>query len=203
MVNKKDNSLISIARKLESKVLESKEGFVDKLISESLIDSQLAYYDTDDLLAINLDEILDPNKKKSDIELKMILAAKDLSNELNVTETVYTPIVIMLLISLVHGRTNETRALFSVLMSAAAHIMTLQSGAEKLGALGGRPEHVRKGEALDMARKRWEQIPYASVNHVATYVKSKLESKYTDAPKLPSIKAWLKKADLNPRKKQE
>lgn len=70
-----------------------------------------------------------------------------------------------------------------------------------LGSKGGRPEHPRKEEALKIARERWEKIPYASISSVASYVKSKLEEKYTDAPKLPSIKSWLNKANLKPIKK--
>lgn len=189
----KSKTLISVAKDIESKIIEDKSEFISRGINGIFGDKNSGLYsDTADLALIKVDEILDPQRDKTDIEQKLIDAANDLTGYYGVSKDVYGPLIIILILSLLHERTHESTAIFNVLLSAAVHTHTLENGASKLGSLGGRPEHVRKKEAIELAKKRWEMTPQASISNVATYVKSKLESKYTDAPKLPSIKAWIK-----------
>ena len=68
------------------------------------------------------------------------------------------------------------------------------------GRKGGRPEHPRKAEAIQIAKIKWEQMEYASVNVVATTVKHQLEKKYTDAPSVAAIKKWLNNAGIAPKR---
>ncbi|MEG9294510.1 hypothetical protein ACPEF7_04690 [Klebsiella sp. K769] len=69
-----------------------------------------------------------------------------------------------------------------------------------LGARGGRPANRHKAEACDIAKSKWEQMEYASVNVVATTVKHQLEKKYTDAPSVAAIKKWLNNAGIAPKR---
>ncbi|HCD7072471.1 TPA: hypothetical protein NDY40_000185 [Klebsiella pneumoniae] len=68
------------------------------------------------------------------------------------------------------------------------------------GRKGGRPEHPRKAEALKIGKAKWEQMPYASVNVVATTVKHQLDKSYTDAPSVAAIKKWLNSAGIAPKR---
>ncbi|KMK16753.1 hypothetical protein ABW09_18395 [Pluralibacter gergoviae] len=69
-----------------------------------------------------------------------------------------------------------------------------------LGSHGGRPASRHKAEACEIAKSKWEQMAYASVNVVATTVKHQLDKSYTDAPSVAAIKKWLNSAGIAPRR---
>lgn len=135
--------------------------------------------------------------------VRVIDMAKKLCNGLGVSDRAFLDVMIMSIIHLIKGERLQAQALIKATMSHMVGVLLLSDAPREIGRSGGRPEHKRKAEAIEMAQKRWEQMPRASLSSVATYVKSKLESKYTDTPKLPSIKAWLKKANLKPDEKLE
>lgn len=194
----KHSPLISLASELEQKALSEMHDFIEGLIIDSIKDAHSGeYFDTEDLLKINMEEILDETREKTEIEMNVIDNARDLAGVFNVPEKSFTPVIISFICALLHGRKNEARALYNAIISTAMYVSTLENGPEKLGSLGGRPEHKRKGETLELAMHRWEQLPKASMNSVANYVKEKLDEKYLDAPKLPTIKSWIKAVAQN------
>ncbi|AHE72683.1 hypothetical protein M942_05935 [Enterobacter ludwigii] len=68
------------------------------------------------------------------------------------------------------------------------------------GRLGGRPEHPLKAEAVKLAKHKWSNMEYASLNIVATAVKHQLEMKYKSPPSLPAIKKWITAENIRPEK---
>jgi hypothetical protein len=86
----------------------------------------------------------------------------------------------------------------AVLLQPLMTAMRIEDVPKDAGRMGGRPEHPRKEEALKIARQKWEQMEYASINVVATTVKHILEKKYTDSPSLPAIKKWLTTSEFRP-----
>ncbi|CAI2472327.1 hypothetical protein [Serratia proteamaculans] len=135
--------------------------------------------------------------------VRVIDLAKKLCNGLGVSDRAFLDVMIMSIIHLIKGDKLQAQALIKATLSHMVGVLMLSEAAREIGKSGGRPEHKRKTEAIELAKKRWEQMPRASLSSVATYVKSKLESKYTDAPKLPSIKAWLNKSNLKQEPKLE
>lgn len=189
----KNSPLISLASDLEQKALSKMQDFIETLITDSFEDANSGeYFDTEDLLKIKVEEILDETKEKTEIEMNVLDNAKGLAGFFGVPEKSFTPVIVLFICALLHGKRNEAKALYNAIISTSMHVSTLESGPEKLGSLGGRPEHKRKGETLELATQRWEQLPKASMNSVANYVKEKLDEKYLDAPKLPTIKSWIK-----------
>lgn len=83
----------------------------------------------------------------------------------------------------------------------SSSIASLIDAPARLGANGGRPSNRHKMEALEFAKTKWGQIPGTSISAVSTLVKTHLESKYTDAPRTPTIKKWLTDAKIKPTKK--
>lgn len=150
------------------------------------------YYDSEELKTISIESILDPEKKKTVIEERLRDAADLLCGEFGLPESIFSPLAMLIMISITNGKVQESKALTNVLFAHIAYRSSFDKAPSKIGALGGRPSHPRKEETLGLARQRWKQLPRASVSSVATYVKSQLDDKYTDAPKLPSIKSWLK-----------
>lgn len=149
------------------------------------------YFDASDLQSVKKEEILDPERKLTDVEIRLWKAAQDLSLSFNAPQSIFAPLIILTILSLSKGGAHESKALTNVLFSYIAYRSSFERAPSKLGALGGRPVHPRKTEALGLARQRWQQLPRASIASVASYVKSQLDTKYTDGPKLPSIKKWL------------
>lgn len=200
----------AMSKSSNAEILIGLDDKVEKLSSEFHIDIERFllemmpevdrgdYYDSNDLQSVILEDVLNNDRERTEIEKRLWDAALSLCKEFMVPEVICAPLVMMTILSLSKGNINEGKALISVLFSYSAYRSSFESAPSKLGAMGGRPSHPRKQEAMGLARKRWEQIPYANLNSVATFVKSKLEAKYTDAPKLPSIKSWLKEADFRP-----
>ena len=150
------------------------------------------YSDSEDLKTIIIEDALDPIKEKTAIEIRLLDTSDLLCNEFGLPTSIFSPIILIALVSMIKGNIHESKALTNVLFAHIAYRSSFEKAPSKLGALGGRPVHPRKEETLGLARQRWKQLPRASVSSVATYVKSQLDDKYTDAPKLPSIKSWLK-----------
>lgn len=189
--------LLSVVDEFENRISDEKFEIIEQLINESFKDAQSGnYFDTADLLKINVNDLLNPEKEKSDIEMKAISCGKDLAIAFNVPEKSFYPIMLMFIFSLINGRKYESRAIFNAILTTSIQVMTLEKGPERIGALGGRPEHERKDEAIFLAKQLWEKNPKASKNSMANLVKAKMDEKHTDAPKLPTIKAWIK--DLAP-----
>lgn len=157
------------------------------------------FHDAKELQSIVIEDVLNPCRERTSIEELLWIAAIGLCDDFMVPEETCAPLIVMIILSLSKGNVNECKAMTDVLMSYSAYRTSFEKAPSRIGAMGGRPVHPRKQEAMGLARIRWEQIPYAKLNSVASYVKSKLEEKYTDAPKLPSIKSWLKEADFRPQ----
>ncbi|WP_208949931.1 hypothetical protein [Rahnella sp. ChDrAdgB13] len=185
--------LLSVVSEFEDRIADEKFEIIEKLINDSFNDTQSGdYFDTADLLKININDLLNPEKEKSDLEMKAISCGKDLAIAFNVPEKNFYPIMLMFIFSLINGRKYEARAIFNAILTTSIQVMTLEKGPERIGVLGGRPEHERKGEAISLAMQLLEQNPKASKNSVANFVKAKMDEKHTDAPKLPTIKVWIK-----------
>lgn len=80
--------------------------------------------------------------------------------------------------------------------------LRIESTPADFGKLGGRPEHIRKNEAMELAQKRWADIPYSSLNDVCLYVHKNLTASYTDAPSHSAITNWVRNAEFRPGKKR-
>ncbi|WP_241596497.1 hypothetical protein [Rosenbergiella epipactidis] len=92
-----------------------------------------------------------------------------------------------------NGDDYTAYSMYTVLASATTGLRHSINAPSILGANGGRPKNRHRDEAEHYAKLKWEQIPGASISVVSTAVKFHLENQYTDAPKLPTIKNWLKK----------
>ncbi|ATF52660.1 hypothetical protein [Morganella morganii] len=131
----------------------------------------------------------------------LCLSTKSVCDEIGLSFQTYGMSIFCSLYYIMKKFDHISYEFFLVVVQPILTAMRLEDVPKEIGKMGGRPEHPRKEEALKTAMERWSKIPYASLSSVATYVKSKLEEKYTDAPKLPSIKSWLNKANLKPVKK--
>ncbi|MBL7638000.1 hypothetical protein [Atlantibacter hermannii] len=155
------------------------------------------YFDSPELRDLTPEALLSTNRNLTEIETQLWLLADTLSDRVRAPKKIFSPFIMLTLLAISKGHDNEGAALTNFLFSHLAYRSSFESAPSKLGALGGRPSHHRKEETLGLARQRWKHMPRATLNSVATYVKAQLDAKYNDAPKLPSIKLWLKNEATN------
>ncbi|MEG5642294.1 hypothetical protein UXP00_03615 [Enterobacter asburiae] len=197
--NKLNTTLQSLDAEIEQFAQTNFQLEIEKLLMEEIPKiNNGEYFDAYDLQSIKKEEILDPKRNLTNIEQRLWKAAKNLSLSFNVPSSIFSPLIILTILSLSKGCLHESKALTNILFSYKAYRSSFEKAPSKLGALGGRPVHPRKTEALGLARQRWQQLPRASIASVAAYVKSQLDAKYTDGPKIPSIKKWLTE-EVSPR----
>lgn len=159
-------------------------------------DELIISIDLEQALSIFLNDIREQN-----IIGYLCMSTRSVCNKIGISFDAYGVNIFCSLYYIIKGLDEISYSFFSAVVQPILSALRIEMVHREAGKLGGRPEHPRKAEALKIARERWEKIPYATITSVATYIKSKLEEKYTDAPKLPSIKAWLNKSNLKPIKK--
>lgn len=99
-----------------------------------------------------------------------------------------------------HGDLDSALAAYRFFSYTSTDLAARINAPSILGAHGGRPANRHKAEACEIAKYKWEQMPYASVNVVATTVKHQLDKSYTDAPSVAAIKKWLNSAGISPKR---
>ncbi|UBX44896.1 hypothetical protein LD024_00520 [Citrobacter werkmanii] len=116
-------------------------------------------------------------------------------------EETYCRRMVCLIVSLAsNGDLDSAMAAYRFLGFSSTDLAARINAPAILGSHGGRPANRHNAEACEIAKSKWEQMPYASVNVVATTVKHQLEKSYTDAPSVAAIKKWLNSAGIAPKR---
>ncbi len=137
-------------------------------------------------------------------ELNLIaLVTEHYCDDLGVSTKVYGVNVFSSLLLLAKKNESAAYSYLKVVLQNLFNALRIESTPSDFGKLGGRPEHIRKGEAMTLAKKRWSDIPFASLNDVCLYVHRSLTTSYTDAPSLSTITNWVRNAEFRPCKKSK
>ncbi|QUT14571.1 hypothetical protein [Rahnella inusitata] len=177
---------------------------VDEFLRETFKDMDTEEFsDSEELAAVDAEQILSKDREYTDIEKRIYASAKDLCNEFSISEEIYLPVLILFVLAVAKRREHEARTHLSTFFSSLIHANLLSKAPVLIGGMGGRPEHTRKPEALEIAKNEWENYPTKSQDNVTNFIYAKLSEKYTDAPSISAIKGWLRTSGLRPGSKKK
>lgn len=152
-------------------------------------------------LEIGLHEFSDNDNKEKTVYGAMRQVAMFFCDKLDIAFPMHGVNAFCAIFFAVKGDKTKVKPFIATLFyPAIATAYRLANRPKEFGRMGGRPEHPRKKEALDIARQKWQQMEYASVSVVASTVKHHLEKKYTDAPSIAAIKKWLNSSGIAPNR---
>ncbi|MBT0511365.1 hypothetical protein ISO42_04720 [Morganella morganii subsp. morganii] len=128
----------------------------------------------------------------------------DMVNALGLPVNVFKPILYQIVL---HLKNKEHKFAYELATLCFYHTISLEhaykvgKGAPKrLGAKGGRKEHLRKNFCLNEAELKWREAPSMSLEEMSIFIYSKCKSHYNDSPKAKTIKDWLRNASFRPVK---
>lgn len=161
------------------------------------------YFDDDNLSALTLEdgiEKLMQGYRGNTICGYLICAAEETCNHVGASFSLYGITAFCTIFFIAKKDLAKASQFMNLLMLPLMTAYRIDDVPRDSGRKGGRPKHPRKAEAIQIAKIKWEQMEYASVNVVATTVKHQLEKKYTDAPSVAAIKKWLNNAGIAPKR---
>ena len=108
---------------------------------------------------------------------------------LNVSKNVFQRAAILATLSFIKGELDVARAILDTFNTANIGAVVISDKCSANGRQGGRNQHPRTGEAIELAEKRHKEVPYESNEQIAIYVVGKLkEANPKEVPSLSTVK---------------
>ncbi|WP_330983226.1 MULTISPECIES: hypothetical protein [Enterobacterales] len=119
-------------------------------------------------------------------------ACSEFCDNLTISKKMFNPLIKHIILLIISDNYDDAYSLFRIAMYPYTLADETMMAPVKIGKTGGRPEHHRKAEALQIARDRMTRT-HGTPSEIANHVFGELSKRHTDNPSFSSIREWVLK----------
>nr|ELR5225885.1 hypothetical protein [Providencia rettgeri] len=121
-------------------------------------------------------------------------AARVLCNRQRVSQGLFLPLALEIVIHIINDRFNDALNLYVILAYPHFAAEIFGNFESDLGRKGGRPKHIHKDEAIKIIKLVLNENPFENIDTLTANVFQELNKKYNDPPSLSTIKRWVRQS---------